>query len=426
VDPLGFGRGYLFLAERILPGLTNAANKPRYLSVLCAAVLISDQASPKEVFETPQAEYARREASIMRMERFWALACVLASQADEGFEISGVRGLLDAQRAVRKIAEKGQTETNGDFRLLARQTQYGLIGIYANVAERLMLIDRKTLRLSSTPGADLAQAFLIETDVPKALRMAVAEGGEVKVKTLKAWGKRAHISGAFGSTEGQWLRAALYDDAPTRMRMAELLRKTPLLEVEAGETELARLARIEASIEQNDDERDLYEALRALRFFEACFQECMLVFYRMLWFAKEKSPALSLNEIGADPVVAESYKVFCVHSRALSAAFDGASLARQPASKRLAEPVRWLKRLAEGGSSLEFAQGILNRHRDVQQSKRDGGRPKMPWIEEREGRISRTIAVSQGIEFEPSTAVQMAPHIYRTVTVDNFHIGSTA
>jgi len=336
VDPLGFERGYLFLAERILPGLTNAASKPRYLSVLCAAVLISDQALPKDVFETPQAQYARREAAIMRMERFWALACVLASQADEGLELSGIRGVQDAQRAARKIVEKDQTETDADFRLLARQTQYGVIGIYANVAERLMLIDRKTLRLSSTPGMDLAQAFLIETDVPKSLRTAVAEGGEVKVKTLSAWGKRAHSSGAFGQVEGKWLRAALYDDAPVRMRMAELLRRTPLLQVEAGEAELARLARIEASIEENEDERDLYEALRALRSFEACFHECLLVFYRMLWFAKEKAPALSLNEIGADQVVAESYKTFCGHSRALGAAFDGPSLAKQLGSERLA------------------------------------------------------------------------------------------
>lgn len=30
LDPLGFERGYLFLADKILPGLTNVANRPRY------------------------------------------------------------------------------------------------------------------------------------------------------------------------------------------------------------------------------------------------------------------------------------------------------------------------------------------------------------------------------------------------------------
>jgi hypothetical protein len=29
IDPLGFERGYLFLADKILPGLTNAAGRPR-------------------------------------------------------------------------------------------------------------------------------------------------------------------------------------------------------------------------------------------------------------------------------------------------------------------------------------------------------------------------------------------------------------
>jgi hypothetical protein len=30
IDPLGFDRGYSTLAEQILPGLTNAAGKPRW------------------------------------------------------------------------------------------------------------------------------------------------------------------------------------------------------------------------------------------------------------------------------------------------------------------------------------------------------------------------------------------------------------
>jgi putative ATP-dependent endonuclease of the OLD family len=38
IDPLGFERGYLFLADKILPGLTNVAARPRYFGVLCAGV----------------------------------------------------------------------------------------------------------------------------------------------------------------------------------------------------------------------------------------------------------------------------------------------------------------------------------------------------------------------------------------------------
>ncbi len=38
VDPLGFERGYLFLADKILPGLTNVASQPRYFALLCTGV----------------------------------------------------------------------------------------------------------------------------------------------------------------------------------------------------------------------------------------------------------------------------------------------------------------------------------------------------------------------------------------------------
>ena len=34
VDPLGFERGYLFLADKILPGLTNVASRPRYFALI--------------------------------------------------------------------------------------------------------------------------------------------------------------------------------------------------------------------------------------------------------------------------------------------------------------------------------------------------------------------------------------------------------
>jgi hypothetical protein len=41
VDPLGFERGYLFLADKILPGLTNAADRPRYFAILCAGASLA-------------------------------------------------------------------------------------------------------------------------------------------------------------------------------------------------------------------------------------------------------------------------------------------------------------------------------------------------------------------------------------------------
>ena len=38
LDPLGFARGYLALADRFLPSFTTVTTVPRYVSMLCAAV----------------------------------------------------------------------------------------------------------------------------------------------------------------------------------------------------------------------------------------------------------------------------------------------------------------------------------------------------------------------------------------------------
>ena len=45
IDPLGFERGYLFLADKILPGLTNVASHPRYFALLCAGIHLSGDAA---------------------------------------------------------------------------------------------------------------------------------------------------------------------------------------------------------------------------------------------------------------------------------------------------------------------------------------------------------------------------------------------
>jgi len=141
IDPLGFDRGYAALAELILPGLTNAAGRPRYWSVECAAVAMSDRAQGDVGAETPRARRQRCDGAVTRLERFWTLACALASARNPELATGGIRGIRDAERKAQKLTEKQASETDADFRLLARQTQYGLLGIYGNVAERLQLVD---------------------------------------------------------------------------------------------------------------------------------------------------------------------------------------------------------------------------------------------------------------------------------------------
>src|SRR5689334_3438147 len=127
IDPLGFERGYLFLADKILPGLTNAAAYPRYFALLCSGIQLSD-----DVVDASRRDVARkkRQEIILRLERFWALANVLARPDSS----TGVRGVTYAQAWADELLRSGTTRATAKYGLLSRQSQYGAIGIYANVA----------------------------------------------------------------------------------------------------------------------------------------------------------------------------------------------------------------------------------------------------------------------------------------------------
>ena len=101
VDPLGFDRGYNALADKILPGLTNVAAFPRYFGLLCAgASLGPDSVSPSRT------EVEERRDCVLRLERLWALAVVLAAE-DGGPDASGVRGVTH-DRAHRNVLARSR------------------------------------------------------------------------------------------------------------------------------------------------------------------------------------------------------------------------------------------------------------------------------------------------------------------------------
>ena len=111
IDPLGFERGYLFLADKILPGLTNVASRPRYFAVLCAGASLCNHSAD----QSPRELLRARQEIILRFERLWALANVLARPDASG----GVRGVTYAQdypwRGIgdrsRSFARPAQAET---------------------------------------------------------------------------------------------------------------------------------------------------------------------------------------------------------------------------------------------------------------------------------------------------------------------------
>ena len=193
LDPLGFDRGYLLLADKILPGLTNVADRPRYFSILCAGAFLAEG----DASEPPRVQYQKRLEHVLRFERFWALGNVLASQnrSDGALSVSGIRGVTYASAKAGTLIRNGSIRTDSNFQLLSRQVPYGVVGIYGAVAEGMRFIDRKTLSLTPDLGECLGEDFLKQTLTPRGLIRAVKSGTDVAISELREWGARAHIAG---------------------------------------------------------------------------------------------------------------------------------------------------------------------------------------------------------------------------------------
>jgi GrpB-like predicted nucleotidyltransferase (UPF0157 family) len=152
-----------------------------------------------------RADVQARQDAILRLERYWALANVLAAKAG-GPSASGVRGVTYAEAQQKALERSGQRSTGSSFVLLSRQLQYGVVGIYGNVAHGLRLLDRKTLTLTSDFGETLGSAFLEETGAPKSLRAAVGDPErDVGLEVLRAWGEKANLTGESGPEEARIL-----------------------------------------------------------------------------------------------------------------------------------------------------------------------------------------------------------------------------
>ena len=415
VDPLGFERGYLFLADKILPGLTNVASRPRYFSLLCAALKLAEEAATDAA--PPKLRRQRRLEVTQRLERFWALACVLATAADGALDATGIRGWRYVNAARRRLEERGATSTKADYRLLSRQATYGMLGAYGATGDGLRLLDRGELVLSPDLGRRLADAFLTETELPAALRKAVREGGEVSLDLLAKWGRRAHLAVRPGVGEATVLNEAL-EANDVRRRMVRLLRAHPPRE---GESELSRFERIRDAADDVADGADLREALTAISAFEHCYRLSLLAFHRLLWFCQQDPLGKPLEGAAADGVIERVHAELPGAMVRLRAAVDGArTLAFREDLARLDDVLLFLAAAESAASADRLLVALLARHRAVQQGKLHRGRPKMPWIELAEGWIKPTLSAAQWVPAEPEDLQSIVAHPYRSWGADRF------
>ncbi len=406
VDPLGFDRGYNFLGDQILPGLTNVARQPRYFGLLCAGVSLAPAPSGRSAVDRDA-----REECILRLERLWALANVLAA---EGEPPLGVRGVRYAQAERNALARDGRRSTGSRFRLLGRQVQYGVLGIYGNVAAGMRLVDRASLTLSADYGEALGAAFLDETGTPYTVREAARDPDrEVGIDALRSWGTRAGIAVPASEGEARLLLQALELDE-TRRRMARALGRW---RAKNGESELARLARIRERLTAADV--DLAQAIAAIVAYEACYRWALLGFERVLWLC-EAAGAVELRDLAADDVLASvgsglvgaALELESCISAATAPGFQTGLVRMQDVRAFLAAASR------SGGSAGEIALAVLSRHADVQHGKFDRGRRKSPWLEVQGTCVSLTLARASEVRGEPRSPDDVRPHEYRTASAD--------
>lgn len=416
LDPLGFERGYLFLADKILPGLTNVADRPRYFSVICAGAYLADTTSD----DPPRLQYEARLASILRFERFWALANVLATQKDVHTGVrsdAGIRGVTYARDEVASLIRKGATRTDADYKMLSRQVPYGVIGIYGAVADGMRLVDRKTFTLTPDLGERLAEGFLDETEIPQVLRKVIRDGGDVPIKSLTDWGSKAHVSGSLVPIERHSFGDVLNQN-PVRARMATALAANPAQG--AGEKELTRLSRVLPGLHSESMNRDLAEAVSVILAYEECYRLVQLGFERLLWLCR-KLPAASITnaDLANDDVLSLARSKLPDAVSRLSHALDSAvSEPFRLDLKRLDDTRRCVERAAVCDSNVRLATELMERHRDVQRGKFDRGRRKMAWLEITNGRISLTTTRVGGLDREATVPEHIFPHPYRLAAAD--------
>ncbi len=414
LDPLGFERGYLFLADKILPGLTNVADRPRYFSVLCAGAYLAevDTSDPRRL------QYQKRLGCIQRFERLWALANVLVSQQaeDEKLPVSGIRGVTYAATKAESLMRSGAQRVDANFRLLSRQIPYGVVGIYGAVADGMRFIDRKTFTLTPDLGETLAESFVKDTETPNVLIKAIRGDSDLPIKRLVEWGQQAHIAGEFFPTERKCLAEALHRD-PVRSRMAEVLSEFPC----EDETELHRLDRLLPAVAKDESNRDLREAVSAILPYEECYRLVMLGFERLLWLCRTL-PAAAINpaDLAADDVLGRVCRQLPAAVTRLGHVLDSAVTEQFRHDLHRLEDTRRFLELASAacGSAEALSRELMARHGDVQRGKFDRGRRKMPWLEVTSGRISLTMTRVGGLKQEATIPLDIAPHPYRLAAAD--------
>ena len=392
IDVLGFQRGYIALADKILPGFTTVTTSPRYLSMLCAAIGVAQEKYPDSAV-APVKLRQQRLAAVKSFERAWALACELASTETRiGRQaVDGLRGIQSVRRRLSALSGREKYVRTGSFNLLANQVRYGGIGAYSAMLDDCHLATMRSLSLRPL-GMALAEAFPMPSDPMP----AHDEDKRLSLHGLQEWGGQCHL-GSFGKREAKTLTAALrggeeggWED-DVRWTMLRFI--SGVSQDTDREPEL--LGRLLSAIENGTMNslkvptscgQQIHAALVVIQPFERFYQACQFLFDAIRAEATDEA-ATSLETLSKKPAVLAGHEAAQSSANQVSTALHRAREIHAKTKDDItsvfidAELSNLLTSAESCGTALEMLSLMLDRHRDVQQGKIDKGERKSPWVQ---------------------------------------------
>jgi hypothetical protein len=429
LDPLGFARGYLSLADRFLPSFTTVTTIPRYVSMLCGALLSVQQHYRHESDIASSKARQERLKLVKSFERAWAIACRLAAQdPDIGQEaVRGLRGISYVNRRLETLSGREKYIQTGSFNLLSNQVRYGGIGIYSTFLEQCHLASMQSFTLRPL-GESLAKAF---PEPPPGIH---DEDARLSLDALKEWGITAHVS-TFTSEEGKVMTDALRGgeetDHPDHVRWAAL-RMLAKLSPQIGDGEGGLLRAMTKELQDGRFDNvgtpvvcldQIRAILQLIEPFEKFYQGVLFLFERIRGAASDEAEA-HLSDLAGRESMGEAVLVIRGSAddlrRSLQRAHEingvtgGEVSAVLLGSGILALADAFLR---ESGEATELMRVVLQRHGQVQSGKFDKGLPKGAWVRLIDGgdRVRLTAQRYQlSASQRPANWKDVSRHPYRT------------
>ena len=374
IDPLGALQTYVTLADLLLPGVTTITTRPRYLSMMCAA--IANVEKHRQLLPGASGLAQRRKA-VEPFERLWALACVAARETGHDGAADGLRGISYAEKIYRQFATTSK-KVNCDFRLLKFQARTGAVGTYWTTLVGGQLVHADTGALA-VEGQELAGQFpgppLEARDLAKFSDPDAAHRVSLALEDLVEWSNKCHLKAASQQERKQLAEALTADDRRECVARALAMMSDEIPEV-WNNTHLRRLGKALKTIPRAA-ELGLAVAVEAIDAVEQFHEALLAVFETLLWWG-----TMNAGKPVADLLANADFRSAFLRCRETAQSFrEFRDRCDHPDVRDAIEGlIGFCFQVERCQSERDLVDQVLDRHHRVQSGKLDNGMPKRDWI----------------------------------------------